>query len=62
MHLGDATTSIGVASYEPSGGESRIGFGALMKEVTEALARAQAAGGNWIEAGEGKKRDRISLA
>ncbi len=65
--MAGATVSVGVAAYEPSstasGVDAQIGFGVLMREVTEALARALAAGGNRVEAsGEKKKPDRISLA
>ncbi len=61
--LSEATASIGVASYEPAPGETQIGFGTLMKAVTDALAKAQAAGGDRIEsAGPKQKRTRISLA
>ncbi|MGQ0508849.1 MAG: diguanylate cyclase [Myxococcaceae bacterium] len=60
---GDVTASVGVAAYEPGVTEGQISFGSLMKDVTEALSRAQAAGGNRVDGGEPtKKRDRISLA
>ncbi|MGA9523720.1 MAG: diguanylate cyclase [Myxococcaceae bacterium] len=59
--LPGSTASVGVASYEPSAGRAQVSFGSLMKDATEALRRAQAAGGNTVEASEKKPRDRISL-
>lgn len=38
-----------------------VSFGSLMKEAQDALRRAQASGGNAVDAGERKVRDRISL-
>jgi diguanylate cyclase (GGDEF)-like protein len=55
------TASVGVAAYEPTAGRTQVSFGSLMKDATEALRRAQAAGGNAVEASEKKTRDRISL-
>lgn len=61
--LPHSTASIGVASFEPSGAPTtaQVSFGSLMKDATEALKRAQAAGGNRVDAGGKKSRDRISL-
>lgn len=62
------TASIGVAAYEPKhdtdgAGQAgtQISFGTLMKEATDALARAQQLGGNRVESGENAPRSRISL-
>ncbi len=53
------TASAGVASH---GGEGTISFGGLVKRAADALARAQAAGGDRAEpADPAKKRDRISI-
>lgn len=61
--LPEATASVGVATFEPGvDAKSQVSFGSLMKDATEALKKAQAAGGNAVEAGEKKSRDRISLA
>lgn len=58
----DSTASVGVASFEPGGDvKSQVSFGSLMKDATEALRKAQAQGGNAVEGGERKARDRISL-
>ncbi len=59
--LPQTTASVGVAAYEPGAGRAQVSFGSLMKDATEALRRAQAAGGNAVEAAEKKARDRISL-
>jgi diguanylate cyclase (GGDEF)-like protein len=67
--LPDVTVSLGVAAYEPGQqppempGEKQpqVSFGTLMKEASDALAKAQLAGGNRVELGERQKRSRISL-
>ncbi len=61
--LENLTASVGVASYEPDGAKGPVSFGSLMKEASDALRRAQLAGGNRVEAsGERKsKRERISI-
>jgi diguanylate cyclase (GGDEF)-like protein len=56
------TLSVGIASYEPHPDQSVVKFGALIKSATDALQRAQAAGGDQIELAGGKsKRSRIVL-
>jgi PleD family two-component response regulator len=62
------TASVGVAAYEPkhaaeSAGpaQTQVSFGSLMKEATDALAKAQVLGGNRIETGETTPRSRISM-
>lgn len=59
----DVTASVGVAAYQPTKSQTdQVSFGSLMKEATEALRRAQLAGGDRVEAPAAKpKRDRISL-
>jgi two-component system, cell cycle response regulator len=53
------TVSAGVAAHA---GDGTISFGGLVKRATDALARAQAAGGDRAEAADPpKKRDRISI-
>jgi len=53
--------SVGVASYE-SGASKEVSFGTLMREATDALRRAQKAGGNRVEMGGDKpKRERIVM-
>lgn len=53
------TVSAGVASH---GGEGTVSFGGLVKRAADALARAQAAGGDRAEPAEPpKRRDRISI-
>jgi diguanylate cyclase (GGDEF)-like protein len=60
--LHPVTASVGVASYEPGVSEAKAQFGALLKAAIEALQKAQAAGGNRVEAsGERVRRDRISM-
>jgi len=54
--------SIGIACYDGTPATAQVSFGSLMKEATEALRRAQKAGGNRVELSGGRaKRDRISL-
>jgi diguanylate cyclase (GGDEF)-like protein len=54
--------SVGLASYEGGGGRAAVSFGSLMREATQALQRAQKAGGDRVElAGEGAKRPRIVM-
>jgi diguanylate cyclase (GGDEF)-like protein len=57
------TASVGVASFDPMSSKTEVSFGSLMKDATEALRRAQLAGGNRVDAGteQKKKRDRISM-
>ena len=53
------TVSAGVASH---GGDGTVSFGSIVKRAAEALARAQAAGGDRAEpADPPKRRDRISI-
>jgi diguanylate cyclase (GGDEF)-like protein len=53
------TASVGVAAH---GGDRAVSFGGLVKRASEALARAQAGGGDRAEpADPPKKRDRISI-
>jgi diguanylate cyclase (GGDEF)-like protein len=67
--LPQSSASVGVAAFEPGTGTGappgsaapQVSFGSLMKDATEALRRAQARGGNAVDAGERKTRDRISL-
>jgi len=54
------TASVGVSGFEPGPHDAQISFGGLLKEATEALRKAQAAGGDKVEGGK-SKRDRISL-
>jgi diguanylate cyclase (GGDEF)-like protein len=57
-----ASCSIGIATAEPLQSKTPVSFSSLVKDATEALKRAQAAGGNTIEAtAERVKRDRISI-
>ncbi|WP_141621074.1 diguanylate cyclase [Myxococcus sp. AB036A] len=56
-----ASASVGVAVSEPppgrgpvAGALSQVSFGSLLKEAGEALRRAQAAGGDWVEAASGR--------
>lgn len=56
-----ASASVGVAVSEPPSGRgpvagalSQVSFGSLLKEAGEALRRAQAAGGDWVEAASGR--------
>ncbi len=54
------TVSVGVAAYE---GEGTVSFSTLTRAAADALARAQAAGGNRAErAGARHKRERVVLA
>jgi PleD family two-component response regulator len=62
------TVSVGVASFDPvSKPQEQVSFGGLVREATEALKKAQAAGGNRFHAPAlpepppKKKRDRISM-
>ncbi|MHB8877604.1 MAG: response regulator, partial [Myxococcaceae bacterium] len=57
------TGSVGVAAYDPGRPGVQVNFGTLMKDATEALGRAQLAGGDRVEAPppEKPKRDRISM-
>jgi diguanylate cyclase (GGDEF)-like protein len=57
----EITGSVGVASYEPKTHEGEVNFGSLMREATDALRRAQEAGGNRVDSGAKSKRDRISM-
>ena len=64
--MAGVTVSIGVAAYEPASetkGEKhpQVSFGSLMKEASDALAKAQLAGGDRVELGEKPKRSRISI-
>ncbi|MBX5482695.1 MAG: diguanylate cyclase [Myxococcaceae bacterium] len=63
--LPECTASIGVAAFEPAvaAANAQVSFGSLMKDATEALKRAQARGGNAVEANSAaeRKRDRISI-
>lgn len=56
-----ATASIGIASFEPSHKAKEISFGALMKDATDAVKRAQSEGGDRLVAPERAKRDRIAM-
>lgn len=54
------TCSIGVAAYDGSG--ASISFGGLLKDATTALSKAQAEGGNRVEAsGKQQPRGRVSF-
>ena len=57
------TGSVGVAAFDPATAKSQVNFGTLMKEASEALRRAQASGGDRVEAQtvDKPKRDRISM-
>lgn len=63
----NGTVSVGVASFDPSvNPEEKVSFGGLVREASEALKRAQAAGGNRYSAPElpevpKKKKNRISM-
>lgn len=64
----DMTVSVGMAVFEPGLGrpkdQTQVSFGNLMKDAAEALRRAQAAGGDRVEAHEQRPsapRDRISM-
>ncbi|MFL5318209.1 MAG: diguanylate cyclase [Myxococcaceae bacterium] len=59
--LKDATGSVGIASFAGGQGKQQISFGTLMKAASDALKRAQAQGGDRVDAGEASKRDRISM-
>lgn len=59
--LKEATVSVGIASFVGGQSKAQISFGSLMKDASDALKRAQAAGGDRAEASEGAKRDRISM-
>ncbi len=56
-----ASASVGVAVSEPPAGRgpvtgtfAQVSFGGLLKDAGEALRRAQAAGGDWVEAASGR--------
>lgn len=56
-----ASASVGVAVSEPppgrgpvAGALAQVSFGSLLKEAGEALRRAQATGGDWVEAASGR--------
>lgn len=57
------TGSVGVASFDPGSAGAQVNFGTLMKDAAEALRRAQAAGGDRVDAPspDKPKRDRISM-
>lgn len=61
----NGTVSVGVASFDPAvNPKDQVSFGGLVRQATEALKKAQEAGGNRFHAPEPpkkKKRDRISL-
>ena len=63
----NGTVSVGVASFDPAvNPKEQVSFGGLVREATEALKKAQAAGGNRFSAPElpvppKKKKDRISM-
>ncbi len=63
----NGTVSVGVASFDPTvNPKEQVSFGGLVREATEALKKAQAAGGNRYSAPElpaplKKKKDRISM-
>lgn len=56
-----ATGSVGIASFEPAHKAREISFGALMKDASDALKKAQAEGGDRTVAPERARRERISL-
>lgn len=62
----NGTVSVGVASFDPSvNPKEQVSFGGLVRQATEALKKAQAAGGNRFYAPEPpvppKKKNRISM-
>jgi diguanylate cyclase (GGDEF)-like protein len=57
----DSTASVGVAAFEPGSGAGEVSFGTLMRDALEALRKAQADGGNKIEAAEKKSPDQASV-
>lgn len=59
----ELTASIGVAVFEPLTGSTKnqVSFGSMLKEASEALKRAQAAGGDRLEVGERGRPDPFSL-
>lgn len=62
----NGTVSVGVASFDPSvNPKEQVSFGGLVRQATEALKKAQAAGGNRFHAPElpapPKKKNRISM-
>ncbi len=60
--LQSVTASVGVAAYEPTGqSKVQVSFGSMMKDASDALRRAQLAGGDRVEASEKARRDRISM-
>ncbi|HET9451498.1 MAG TPA: diguanylate cyclase, partial [Aggregicoccus sp.] len=60
--LPELTASVGVAVFEPTVSKAPVSFADLLQAAEQALARAQAAGGNRVDAPERTaRRDRISL-
>lgn len=62
----NGTVSVGVGSFDPTvNPKEQVSFGGLVRQATEALKRAQAAGGNRFDAPElpapPKKKNRISM-
>jgi diguanylate cyclase (GGDEF)-like protein len=59
----ELTASIGLAVFEPLTGSTKnqVSFGSMLKEASEALKRAQAAGGDRLEMGERGRPDPFSL-
>ncbi|MDP1826275.1 MAG: hypothetical protein Q8L48_23610 [Archangium sp.] len=62
----NGTVSVGVASFDPSvNPKEQVSFGGLVRQATEALKKAQEAGGNRFSAPElpapPKKKNRISM-
>jgi diguanylate cyclase (GGDEF)-like protein len=56
------SVSVGIACYEGDTSRAPVSFGGLMRDATEALQRAQKAGGDRIEfAAETAKRERIVM-
>ena len=55
--LPNISVSMGLAVFEPSPvrGQTQVSFGNLMKDATEALRKAQAAGGDRLELNEREK-------
>jgi diguanylate cyclase (GGDEF)-like protein len=60
--LDGQSVSVGIACYEGDTSRAPVSFGGLMRDASEALQRAQKAGGDRIEfAAETAKRDRIVM-
>lgn len=59
----ELTASIGLAVFEPLTGSTKnqVSFGSMLKEASEALKRAQAAGGDRLEVGERGRPDPFGL-